>query len=52
MKTVAPIDDALEQVLLDGEATIARIRAAQMTVLGELDRRQAHTADGCRSMVE
>lgn len=28
------------------------IRAAQMTLLGVLDRRQVHTADGCRSMVE
>ncbi|MEN8113447.1 MAG: DUF222 domain-containing protein [Actinomycetota bacterium] len=52
MKTEALNTDVLEQVLLNGEATIARIRAAQMTVLGELDRRQAHTADGCRNMVE
>ena len=44
--------DVLEQRLLSGEATIARVRAAQMTIIGEIDRRQAPLADGCRSMTE
>ena len=44
--------DAIEQRLRDGEATIARVRAAQMILIREADRRQAPLADGCRSMVE
>ena len=44
--------DTLEQQLLTGESTIARIRAAQMTIIREIDRRQAPLADGCRSMAE
>ncbi|MEN8113694.1 MAG: DUF222 domain-containing protein [Actinomycetota bacterium] len=52
MKTEVLTTDAIEQQLLAGETAIARIRTAQMTLLGELDRRQAHTADGCRTMAE
>ncbi|MEN8234021.1 MAG: DUF222 domain-containing protein, partial [Actinomycetota bacterium] len=52
MKTETLTTDAIEQQLLNGEAAIARIRAAQMMLIGEMDRRQTHTADGCRSMVE
>ncbi len=44
--------DTIEQRLARGEAAIARIRAAQMTLIREADRRQAPMADGCRSMVE
>jgi len=44
--------DVIEQRLAAGEATIARIRAAQMVLLREADRRQVPLADGCRSMVE
>ena len=44
--------DTVEQRLARGEAAIARIRAAQMTLIREADRRQAPMADGCRSMVE
>jgi len=44
--------DTIEQRLARGEAAIARIRAAQMTLLREADRRQAPMADGCRSLAE
>lgn len=44
--------DTIEQRLAWGEAAIARIRAAQMTLIREADRRQAPMADGCRSTVE
>jgi hypothetical protein len=44
--------DRLEQHLQHAEATIARMRTAQMAILRELDRRQTPLADGCRSMVE
>ncbi len=44
--------DTLEQQLVTGEATIAKIRNAQMTILREIDRRQTPTADGSRSMAE
>ena len=44
--------DTLEQQLLVGEATIASVRAAQMTIIREIDRRQTPLADGCRSMAE
>ncbi|MEN8233982.1 MAG: DUF222 domain-containing protein, partial [Actinomycetota bacterium] len=44
--------DALEQVALSVEASIAQGRALQMGIIRELDRRQIHTGDGCRSMVE
>ena len=44
--------DTLEQRLLTGETTIARVRAAQMVLIREADRRQAPLADGCRSMAE
>ncbi|MCL1692777.1 MAG: HNH endonuclease [Actinomycetia bacterium] len=44
--------DTLEQQLLVGEATIASVRAAQMTIIREIDRRQTPLADGCRSTAE
>jgi hypothetical protein len=44
--------DTIEQRLINAEASIARMRAAQMVLIREADRRQAPTADGCRSMVE
>ena len=50
--TIGLTTDILEQQLLTGESTIARVRAAQMTIIREIDRRQAPLADGCRSMAE
>ncbi|MEA2009201.1 MAG: DUF222 domain-containing protein [Actinomycetota bacterium] len=51
-----PVDelstDALEQQMLTAEAMIGRMRAAQMVLIREADRRQTHTADGCRTMTE
>jgi hypothetical protein len=44
--------DRLEQFLINCEGEIARIRAAQMEALSELDHRQVATADGCRSLHE
>ena len=44
--------DEIEDLLLGCEAVIARERASQMTVLREVDRRQAPTAAGCRSLGE
>ena len=44
--------DALEQQLINGEAMIAQLRAAQITIIREIDRRQAPMADGCRSTAE
>jgi len=44
--------DVIEQQLLHGETEIARIRATQMVLLREVDRRQAPTAAGCRSLRE
>jgi hypothetical protein len=44
--------DTLEQQLLNAESTIARMRAAQMTIIGEIDRRQVPLSDGCRSLAE
>jgi len=44
--------DVIEQRLRDGEATIARVRAAQMVLIREADRRQAPMADGCRTLTE
>jgi len=52
MRTENLSTDAIEQQLLSLEAMIAKGRAAQMTLIGELDRRQVHTADGCRNMAE
>jgi hypothetical protein len=50
--TIDMTTDRLEEHLLRAEATIARMRTAQMTILREIDRRQTPLADGCRSMVE
>jgi hypothetical protein len=44
--------DTIEQRLIEGEASIAKIRSAQMVLIREADRRQAPLADGCRSMAE
>ena len=44
--------DGLEQELVLLELHIGRVRARQMVLLAELDRRQVALADGCRSMVE
>ena len=44
--------DTIEQQMLNAEATIAEMRAAQMVLIREADRRQAPLADGCRSMAE
>jgi len=44
--------DEIEQRLLDEEAQIARLRASQMVLLREVDRRQMPTAAGCRSLGE
>jgi len=42
----------IEESLLRSEAVIARERASQMVLLREVDRRQAPTAAGCRSLAE
>ena len=52
MDPTSPTTDSLEQQLLAEEATIARARASQMTVLRELDRRQVALRDGHRSLNE
>ena len=53
METTATLTmDTIEQRLAQGEATIAEMRAAQMVLIREADRRQAPLADGCRSMAE
>jgi hypothetical protein len=44
--------DRLERFLTESEGAIGGIRANQMTVLAELDRRQVATGDGCRSLNE
>ena len=44
--------DEKEQILLDTEADIARLRATQLEMLEDLDRCQVATADGCRSLSE
>jgi len=44
--------DTLEQQLVTGEATIAKIRGAQMVLIREADRRQTPLGDGSRSMAE
>jgi len=44
--------DRLEQVLLAGEAQVARIRATQMRLLTEIDRRQIPISDGARTLTE
>ena len=44
--------DQLEQALLKGEATVARIRATQMRLLSEVDSRQVPIGDGARSLHE
>ena len=44
--------DTIEQQMLNAETSIARMRAAQMVLIREADRRQAPLADGCRSMAE
>jgi Domain of unknown function (DUF222) len=44
--------DEKERILVDTEADIARLRAVQLEVLEDLDRCQAPTADGCRSLSE
>ena len=45
-------NDQIEEQLLHSEAVIARGRASQMTLLREVDRRQAPIAAGCRSLRE
>ncbi len=44
--------ETIEEQLLDHEAIIARSRAAQMSLLRELDRRQVALRDGHRSLKE
>ena len=44
--------DRLEQVLLEGEATVARIRATQIRMITDLDRRQVPLGDGSRTVSE
>lgn len=45
-------NDRIEQQLLDDEAQIARLRASQMTLLREVDRRQLPLGAGCGSLGE
>jgi hypothetical protein len=44
--------DEKEQILLDTEADIAKLRAIQLEVLEDLDRCQVATGEGCRSLSE
>ena len=44
--------DRIEQQLLDDEAQIVRLRASQMTLLREVDRRQMPLGAGCGSLGE
>jgi hypothetical protein len=44
--------DRLEQFLIRSETAIGQVRAAQLTVLAEMDRRQVAMADGCRTLAE
>lgn len=50
LKTIAT--DALEQRLLENQTLRSKLAAEEMQILSELDRRQAATADGCRSLSE
>jgi hypothetical protein len=50
--TIDVTTDSLERRLVNGEAAIARVRVAQMTIIREIDRRQTLLVDGCRSIVE
>jgi hypothetical protein len=50
--TIESTTDTLEQQLVNAESSIARMRAAQMTIIREIDRRQGPLADGCRSTAE
>ena len=52
MGSEAATNDEIEQLLLRSEAVIARIRASQMVVLGEVDRRQLPAVGGCGSLGE
>jgi hypothetical protein len=45
-------NESIEQELLHGEAAIARIRATQLVLLREVDRRQMPMAAGCASLGE
>ena len=45
-------NESIEQELLHGEAAIARIRATQLVLLREVDRRQMPTGAGCGSLGE
>ena len=45
-------NDQIEQELLRSEAAIGRIRATQLVLLREVDRRQMPTASGCGSLGE
>ncbi|HLV89939.1 MAG TPA: hypothetical protein VKZ47_02575, partial [Acidimicrobiia bacterium] len=44
--------DALQQELVALEGQVSQIRARQLELLEELDRRQVHTGDGCRTLGE
>jgi hypothetical protein len=44
--------DRIETRLVEIESTIGRLRAIQVELLGEIDRRQAPLADGCRTLAE
>src|SRR5665811_1941387 len=52
MELVEVTTDSLEHEIAGLELHVGRVRARQMNVLAELDRRQIATADGCRSMTE
>ncbi len=44
--------DQLENELVELESTIARLRAAQVEILAEIDRMQVPLGDGCRTLAE
>ncbi|MDF1597072.1 MAG: DUF222 domain-containing protein [Acidimicrobiia bacterium] len=44
--------DVLERLLIELESAVSRIRAGQIQLLREADRRQTPLADGCRSLQE
>lgn len=52
METAEPTTvttDRLEQALVEGEASIARIRASQIRLLSEIDARQVPLGDGAET---
>jgi len=52
MELTSITTDRLEQVLIESESIVARIRATQIHVITELDQRQVPLMDGSRTLSE